>query len=235
MLRAILFDFNGVLVDDEPIHFQLVRRVLEEEKLSLATEDYRTEYVGLTDRACFAAAMRRGGVEPDPSAVLRLVARKASYYQNIMRRQGFPFFPGALELVGAASKAGLMLGIVSGALRQEVEEALAQAVLGSRFKLRVTAEDVTRGKPDPEGYRLALKRLNSVPPLPQRLIHPHEVLAIEDSPRGLRAAYSAGLVTLGLAQTFSKGEMATADFVVEGLGGLGFADLQRQYAEVSRR
>lgn len=235
VLRAILFDFNGVLVDDEPIHFELVRRVLEEEGLGLDTDDYRAEFVGLSDRACFEAAIRRAGSEPDPTRVVRLVARKASYYQEVMRRRGFPFFPGAVELVREAAGAGLMLGVVSGALREEVEEALEQAGLRERFKTLVTAEDVEHGKPDPEGYRRAVAELNSRPPLPQRLIHPHEVLAVEDSPRGLEAASGAGLVSLGIAQTFSRQELAMADHVAEGLGGLGFTDLQRLYAESSRR
>lgn len=235
MLRAILFDFNGVLVDDEPIHFQLVLRVLSEEGLALRTEDYLSEFVGLSDQACFAAAMRLAGIEPDHTQIVRLVARKAKYYQEVMHRQGFPFFPRAVQLVRSASEAGLMLGVVSGALRDEIGGALLQAGLRDVFKCVIAAEDVERGKPDPEGYRRALDALNSTPPLPQRLIHPHEVLAIEDSPRGLRAAISAGLVTLAIAQTFDREALSMADHTAEGLGGLSFDDLQRLYAEVSRR
>ncbi len=235
MLRAIFLDFNGVLVDDEPVHLQLVRQVMQEEGLDLDAADYRAEYIGLSDRECFAACLERHHETPHPPRVQRLVARKASRYREIMKRRGYPFFPGAIELVEEAHEAGVMLGLVSGALREEVDEALRQAALSSRFKVVVTAEDVERGKPHPEGYRLGLERLNTLPPLPQRLIHPHEVLAIEDTPRGLRAALSAGLVTLGLAQTFPRSEMADADFVVEGLGGSNFDALQQQYAEVSRR
>lgn len=235
MLRAILFDFNGVLVDDEPIHLQLVLRVLEEEGLSLETGDYLSDFVGLSDRACFTAAFSQAGLGPEPARIERLVARKTSYYQEVMRRQGVPFFPGAIELVHTASEAGVMLGIVSGALRDEVEVALSQSGLRGRFKCIVAAEDVERGKPDPEGYRRGLDELNSAPPLPQRLVHPHEVLAVEDTPRGLRAAYSAGLVTLALAQTFSRDQLSMAHHVAQGLGGLTFSDLQRLYAEESRR
>ena len=86
-----------------------------------------------------------------------------------------------------------MLGIVSGALRDEVEGALRQSGLRNLFKVLITAEDVAEGKPDPEGYLRALEALNSTPPLPERLIHPHEVLAVEDSPAGLSAAADIGL------------------------------------------
>ncbi len=98
----------------------------------------------------------------------------------------------------------------------------------------VTAEDVTEGKPDPEGYLRALQELNSLPPLPERLFHPHEVLAIEDSPAGLSAAADVGLVTLGVAQTYSARQLSQADAVAEKLQGMTVERLEQLFAEVSR-
>src|SRR6185295_6070598 len=112
----------------------------------------------------------------------------ASYYRERIRRSGYPFFPGALELIRALATDRRMLGVVSGALLEEVEGALRQSSILDLFKVLVTAEDVTEGKPHPEGYLKALEGLNSQPPLPERLLHPHEVLAVEDSPAGLAAA-----------------------------------------------
>ncbi len=235
MLRAILFDFNGVLVDDEPIHLQLIARVLAEEGIVFEADGYLADFAGRPDRDCFELALERAGLEPDPTRVVRWVARKASYYQKLMRRQGYPFFPGALALMREAEREGLMLGVVSGALRDEIESALDQVELRASVKSIVASEDVERGKPDPEGYLRALDELNSLPPLPQRLVHPHEVLAVEDSPPGVEAAWAAGLVTLGIAQTFAGEELARADYVAEGLGGLDLGELRRLYAEISRR
>jgi beta-phosphoglucomutase len=234
MLRAILFDFNGVLVDDEPIHLRLLQQVLGEEGIALSAEDYYREYLGLDDRGCFSALLARGGQEASPARLMRLIARKASYYQDLIRRQGYPFFAGATELVGAAAGRGLMLGVVSGALREEVEGALRQVGLRERFKVLVTAEDVAASKPDPEGYLRALEALNSEPPLPERLLHPHEVLALEDSEAGLRAAAEAGLVTLGVAHTYPASRLAPAHAVVEGLSDLGLGRLEELFAEASR-
>lgn len=234
MLRAILFDFNGVLVDDEPIHLRLFRRVLEEEGLPApAPEEYR-HYLGRHDRDCFAETLARAGERADPVRVVRLIARKASYYQEAVRQQGYPFFPGAVELVAAAAARGVTLGVVSGALREEVEQALRQANLRDRFKLLVTAEDVDQGKPDPEGYRRAVEELNSRPPLPARLVHPHEILAVEDTPPGLQAAAAAGLVTLGVAHTYPAADLAAAQMVAPSLEGLDLDSLQTLYAEASR-
>lgn len=234
MLRAILFDFNGILVDDEPIHLELFQRVLGEEGIELPAEDYYRDYLGLDDRACFAAVLARAGEDVAPGRLVRLIARKATYYQARVRREGYPFFPGAVELVLEAATAGLMLGVVSGALREEVEGALSQPSVRDRFKVLVTAEDVEESKPDPQGYRRALELLNAQPPLPERLVHPHEVLAVEDSPAGLAAARDSGLVTLGVAQTYAGDRLSGADLVVPRLDGLGLEGLQALFAEVSR-
>jgi beta-phosphoglucomutase len=235
VLRAILFDFNGVLVDDEPIHLEMFQRVLAEEGIPLSAADYYERYVGLDDRGCFAAVLRAAGETPSVERLMRLIARKAAYYQERIRRHGYPLFAGAAGLVGAAAEAGLMLGVVSGALRHEVEGALGQAGLAGRFKVLVTAEDVAEGKPDPEGYRRALEALNSLPPLPERLLHPHQVLAVEDSPAGLAAAAEIGLVTLGIAHTFPAALLDGADAVAPSLDGLTLDRLDRLFAEASRR
>ena len=162
---------------------------------------------------------------------MRLIVRKAAYYQDAIRRQGYPFFPGAAELVAAAAGAGLTLGVVSGALRDEVEPALRQAGLWEHFKTVVTAEDVEEGKPHPAGYHRALTDFNSRPPLPARLLHPHEVLAIEDSPAGLRAAAEAGLSTLGVCHTYPRAALAEADQVVARLAEVKLSEVLALFEE----
>ncbi|MEP7011375.1 MAG: HAD family phosphatase [Acidobacteriota bacterium] len=229
MFRAILFDFNGVLVDDEPLHFELFQRVLAEEGIALSTEDYYQKFLGFDDRGCLSAVLRSAGQEADQPRLMRLIARKARYYQERIRAGGYPFFPGAVELIRSVSAAGCMLGVVSGALQEEVEGALRQAECLDLFKTIVAAEDVTEGKPDPEGYRKALDALNSEPPLPARLFHPHEVLAIEDSPAGLSAASDAGFRTLGVAQTYPPGQLGLAEKVVPAVAGLTFEGILARF------
>jgi HAD superfamily hydrolase (TIGR01509 family) len=229
VFRAILFDFNGVLVDDEPLHFELFQRVLAEEGIALSTEEYYRKFLGFDDRGCLFAVLRAAGQEAGQPRLMRLIARKARYYQERIRAGGYPFFPGAVELIRSVAAAGCMLGVVSGALQEEVEGALRQAGCFDLFKVIVAAEDVEEGKPDPEGYRKALDVLNSEPPLPARLFHPHEVLAIEDSPAGLSAATEAGCRTLGVAQTYPPGELALAERVVSAVAGLDFARIVAQF------
>lgn len=233
MLRAILFDFNGILVDDEPIHFELLQRVLREEGLNLDEQDYYENYLGCNDRSCFEKALYQAGEEPAPDRISRLVARKGAYYLVRVRVQGFPVFDGAAELVRSAKEQGLMLGVVSGALRDEIEGALSQLGLREYFKCIVGAEDVEAGKPDPEGFRRGLEQLNALPPLPQRLLHPHEVLAIEDTPAGIEAAQLTGLSTLGVAHSRSPEHLEAADRVIPTLEDLDVQRLVALFAEAS--
>jgi HAD superfamily hydrolase (TIGR01509 family) len=234
MLRAVLFDFNGVLVDDLEIHVALLERALEDEGLpAVAAHDFGLS--ARNDREVVAAILERAGRPADPALVHRLVARKAGYYQEQARRHGFSFYPGALELVEGASEQGLMLGIVSGALREEIVQALHQSGLRRHFKAIVSAEDVRRGKPHPEIYHRALEELNDRPPLPERLVHPHEVLAVENSPMGLAAASGADLVCLGVAHRYELCQLVTASVAVRSLAEIDPADLQRIFAEASQR
>jgi len=87
VLRAVLFDFNGVLVDDEPIHLELFQRVVAEEGIALSAADYFARYLGLDDRSCFAAVLAAAGEAATVPRLMRLIARKASYYQERIRRE----------------------------------------------------------------------------------------------------------------------------------------------------
>jgi beta-phosphoglucomutase len=257
MLRAILFDFSGVLVDDEPVHLELFRRVLAEEGVGLAAADFARRR-GADDRSGFAALLAAAGEAATVPRLMRLTARKASYYQERIRREGYPFIPGAAALVRDLAGRGRMLGVVSGALREEVEGALRQEGLLDRFKVLVTAEDADAdadadsgqgagaGSPTPAGYQRALEALNARPPLPERLLHPHEVLAVAANPAGLAAAAEVGLATLGIrgaggvrgvrgGRTDSRSGPPVADITVAGLDELTADRLEGLYAEVSRR
>ncbi len=225
-MRAILFDFNGVLVDDEPLHLELFQKVLAEEGIELTSEDYYAHYLAFNDRDCFTAALEAAESEVTSERLSSLIERKARYYQIRIEREGFPAFPGGAELIAGIADAGLMLGIVSGALKPEIEGALEQLGVRSRFKTVVAAEDVELGKPDPEGYRRGLADLNTLSPRPSRPFEAHEVLAIEDSPAGLAAAQGCGLLTLGVAQTYPAEKLAGADQVVEKLDGFTFEALR---------
>ncbi|MEO8274617.1 MAG: HAD family phosphatase [Thermoanaerobaculia bacterium] len=238
MIRALLFDFNGILVDDEPLHAELLLRVLREEGVATLRVDAE-RFRGLDDRTALSGALRAAGEAAPSGRVARLVVRKAAYYRETIRRQGYPYFAGAVALVREAAAAGLPLALVSGALRDEVASGLEQAGIARFFKVVVTAEDVQRGKPDPQGYDQALTALNGNPPLPERLIHAHEGVAIEDSSAGLAAAAACGLRTLAVAPKGRLAKPPNAEACVETLNGLRLCDLEaildRRENQLARR
>jgi beta-phosphoglucomutase len=232
-LRAILFDFNGILIDDEPVHLALFQQVLAEEGVAMSVEDYQTRWLGLDDRGCLAAALTHAGAREsaaDEAYVANLIARKAALYASQMERTGFDFYPGAFELLREAAAAGWPIGVVSGALRPEIEVALAAAGVEALVRVIVPAEDVARSKPDPQGYRLGLTALNTIAPRPEPALAPREVLAIEDSPAGLEAATLAGLRTLGVAHTYPLSQLERAEARVERLAGLDLTRLETLFA-----
>ena len=232
MIRAILFDFNGVLLDDEPLHFELLKELLEGEGLELLEDEYWDVYVGFDDREAFRYGFSKAGRTLADDLLARLIARKAVLYQDRIEERGFPFFPGAVDLISSCQEAGLRLGVVSGALRSEIETALARADASGFFGPIVSADDVETSKPDPEGYIKGIAELNQTSPLPERLIHPHEILAIEDTLAGLQAAEAAGLRRLAVEHTFPASKVSRlAEHVVPRIGDVSVPELEQLFPD----
>lgn len=209
-IRAVIFDFNGVLVDDEHVHFELFREVLAQEGIVLTELDYHGRYLGLDDRGCFEAALEDSGRSPSAAELDELIARKARRYAEVAET-GLRFFPGASECLAELAKRW-PLAINSGALRPEIEFALRLLSRRDRIAAIVSAEDTTRCKPDPQGYLLALDALRaSVPDLDAA-----QCLVIEDSLAGIESAKGAGMKAVGVAHTYTQPELvqAGADAVV---------------------
>jgi beta-phosphoglucomutase len=224
-LKAIIFDFNGVIVDDEPLHLELFRKVLLEEGLFLSDEDYHAKYLGYDDRACFIEVLCDNSRTPDAADDLfiqELIDRKAEYYRQAIQERML-LFPGVVELV-RRSAAEFPLAIASGALRGEIEWVLQQGEIRDCFGVIVAAEDVSVCKPDPEGYNKALELLNVTR---ATALQPHECLVIEDSVAGVEAAKAAGMRCLAVTNSYQAEELQAADKIVSSLAGL---DLQVAFA-----
>jgi len=223
-LKAIIFDFNGVIVDDEPLHLELFRKVMAEEGLTLTDEDYHEKYLGYDDRGCFTAALSDLG-KPESSAdaayIDQLIARKADYYHQTIE-QRLLLFPGVIELIRLV-ESRYPLAIASGALRSEIELVLARGGIGDAFGIIVAAEDVTVCKPDPEGYLKALDGLRSFNGMAG--LQPADCLVIEDSIAGVEAARRAGMRCLAVTNSYRAEELGHADWIRDSLVGFDPAAL----------
>jgi HAD superfamily hydrolase (TIGR01509 family) len=214
MLRAVIFDFNGIIVDDEPIHFELFKRVLSEEGIALGEEEYYEHYLGFDDRGAFIHAYREQNRPCDEQEIARLIDRKAFYYQEAIKSKT-RVFPGVKRLVALLSRR-FPLAIASGALKQEIETILSATDLRSYFRAIVSAEDVKAGKPEPEIYLTALARLNDLSEN-RSAIQAAECLVIEDSREGIRGAKSAGMKCLAVTNSYPAELLGEADCVVSSL------------------
>jgi len=209
MPRAILFDFNGVIVNDEPQHCDALIATLATYGYTLDRERYYREYLGFDDRECFRYTFARMGQPADEPRLQEAIARKAALYEQAIRTS-LALVPGAPEFVRAAARDGYRLAIVSGALRREVELVLGEAGLRTCFSVIVAAEDVRACKPDPEGYLRARERLG---------VPPEHCVVIEDSLPGLAAARAAGMRCVMVATSHPAAELAGADLVWTDLSG----------------
>ena len=214
MLRAVIFDFNGIIVDDEPIHFRLFQRVFAEEGIDLNEAAYYQRYLGFDDRGAFLAGFRDHGRTVAAAKLRELIARKAEYYQKAIRNHA-AIFPGVRALVEELSRT-IPLAVASGALRQEIETILQTAGLLNHFRAIVSAEDVQQGKPEPEIFINALAALNA-----ERgdaaAIAPTECVVIEDSKEGVRGARRAGMKCLAVTNSHPAELLKEADAIVASL------------------
>jgi beta-phosphoglucomutase len=186
VIEAVLFDFNGVLVDDEGQHCAAIQQVLADEGIPLSREHYYAHILGLDDRTAFVEAYRRAQRTLTTELLNLLVKRKSQVYFALVGKS-LRLVPGATEFVHEAAKR-FRLGIVSGALRREIDHVLAQTGFAEKFEVIVAAEDVSRCKPDPASYVAAHTALATRRPLPA-----DRCVVIEDSLPGLRAARAAGM------------------------------------------
>jgi len=223
-LTAMIFDFDGVIADTEPLHFASFRQTLAEIGISLTEADYYANYLGYDDRGCFLAALTAHQHPTDPVALAQLMQRKARAYLRSVKDH-LVIFPGVREFVREAS-AAYPLAIASGALRHEIEVILEQAGLRKEFLYITSAEDVTRGKPDPQPFLQALNALNRQ--RQEQAITAESCLVIEDSIPGIRGAKIAGMKVLAVANTHTIQDLHEAHAVVQSLSQIRLSELRER-------
>lgn len=215
MLKAIIFDFNGVILDDEPLHFKAMQEAVSGLGIALTEEAYWGRYLPLDDNECLEAICLDHAVRLNDEERIRILQLKtASYSRQLDNR--FPIFPGAARLIESAARQ-YPLAIASGASREEIETTLEATGLDRHFLVTVAAEDFTRGKPHPESFLLALKKLNSALDRQTLPIKPQECLVVEDSIGGVAGARAAGMRCLAVSNSYPPEKLQEANSVVRSL------------------
>jgi beta-phosphoglucomutase len=210
---ATLLDFDGVLVDSEPVHLAAFNDVLSRYDIAISEREYLERYFSLDDAGVFRAVLSSAGRTLREEEVRVLVAAKSPSFMTRFE-QTFRVFPGAPELIRRRAARG-PVGIVSGALEAEIAFALAKMGAASHVAFIVSAESVSASKPDPEPFRAGIAAV-------RRIGHQGAIVAVEDSLGGVRSARGAGLRCVAVAHSYDADELrqAGADAVVTDLTAL---------------
>lgn len=222
MLRAVIFDFDGVLVDSELLHFQAFNHILSPLGVKMSKQQYYDKYLGLSDEELLGLMNKQHNLNLTDERLRQLLREKAGIFKELAVSQA-SIIEGVPQFLEMLENNKIHKAICSGALLPEIELILKGAGLRDFFEAIVSAEQVKKGKPDPEGFLLALKLLNKKTP-PK--IKPLECIVIEDSHWGLEAAKSAGMHPVAVTNSYSADYLRPADKVVENLSELTLDDLQ---------
>ncbi len=216
MIKAILFDFNGVIIDDETIQMKAYKEVLSGHEIAV-TEELYFGALGMDDKT-FVRSMFAHAKKPLNDGMLdEVLGAKTDLHREMIEE--LPLFPGVLTFLKSASRE-FQLGLVSMANLTEVSYVFQRANLTPLFSVIVTAEDASVCKPAPDCYLTGLLKLNELRQQERELpLLASECLAIEDSPPGIQSARAAGMRTLGVTNTVSEEALraAGADVVTKSL------------------
>ena len=228
MLRAAVFDFDGVIVDSEPLHYEAFVSVARGFGIDFTYQEYAQKYIGYDDRDAFRAMLAETDeAPPEAHRVDELGQRKHEHFVQAVAR-GIRVLPGVLSLIQEISST-MPMAIASGATRRDIDLILQTVGLDNRFDCIVSADDVHRSKPDPESYVLAVRHL--MRRHCDLAIAPGNCVAIEDTDAGIRSARSAGLWTVGVAHATSAELLGNAHRVIRSLEEIGVQTLQAWHAE----
>jgi beta-phosphoglucomutase len=222
VLQAIVFDFDGVIANSEPLHLKAFQQALAEDGLDLPAAEYYARYLGYDDVGMFEALAKDRGLAMSGGRVAALVSRKGEWMQEMLRT-GSVLFPGATDFIREAA-AAVPIAIASGALRHEIDDIIDAAGVSDLFSTIVAAGDTPESKPSPAPYRLAFERLRETS---GRNLDPRRSVAIEDSKWGLESAQGAGLRLVGVTNSYPAHELTGAELVVDGLRALTLPALDR--------
>ncbi|MFA5555006.1 MAG: HAD family phosphatase [Phycisphaerae bacterium] len=212
MFRAVIFDFDGVITDSEIMHLNAFNKALLDYGYQITKEDYFNKYLGLTDADLVELLVEEKIISPEAAKQDGLAVNKKRIFEQMLNEDS-NIIDGVPEFLRLLKDSHIAIGICSGALLHEIEFILNKADLQKFFEVIVSAEQVKKGKPAPDGFLLALEKLNKK----HKDIRPNECVVIEDSRWGLEAACAAKMHSVAVTNSYSEEHLKGCDIVVNSL------------------
>lgn len=211
LLQGVIFDLDGVIADTVPAHFAAWKRMFEEEGYAFDDQVYHDKVDG---RRRFDGA-RAVMVDATPDEVSAAAARKDAYFLRQIEQGQFEVFADTLDFLRACRADGIVLATASSS--RNVRLVLEKAGIAEEFAAIVGGDDVSNGKPHPDIFLLAAKRLG---------VPPAACVVIEDAISGVAAAKAGGFVCIGLDRTGQTERLAGADVIVDSMSRLTPRDIE---------
>jgi beta-phosphoglucomutase len=224
VLRSIIFDCDGVLLDSEPVHYTAFKKALGPDGDILTEELYKEQFLALDDRGAFSTFYKLKEMPLTTVQLKDFIDKKAGIFQELVQSEGILPFPAVPELVMALAQR-YPLAIASGARKHELEMLLEAAGIRTYFECIVSADDVEKGKPHPESFLMAVDLLNASGKRTTP-IKPEECVVIEDSKHGIASAHTAGMKVIAVATSYPAFELSGADLVIPSLATLKVSQIE---------
>ncbi len=223
MLKAIIFDFDGVIADTEPLHLKAFQLTLREKGIELSDEDYFENYLAYDDKTLFKELLKDRNYGHNEAQISDFMNRKSEHFENVLKGN-ILVLEGVPEFISEVS-GKYPLAIGSGAIRSEIIYILESGGLREHFEIIVSADEVINCKPDPEVFIEALRRLNNLDSVSEE-ISPQECLVIEDSTSGIKAAHSAGMKCLAITNSYAAEKLSEAELIKQSLKGIYLEEIE---------
>ncbi len=223
MLKAVIFDFDGVIADSEPCHFTATNEALAGFGIQLKKQDYYADYLGFTDYELFEAVGKKHKTDYKGVSIEQLVEQKAKAFEKLIKQHGH-LIDGIAELIEQLKKDKIKIAVNSGASLADIKIMLAGVAFENSFDVIVSADDITNGKPDPQSYLLTLERLNAVSDSP---ISAKQCVVLEDSRWGIISAKKAGMYVIAVTNSYPTEELKEAEMIVDLVRQLKISELHK--------
>lgn len=216
MLKAVIFDMDGVIIDSEPIHKEVEKKIFKKFGANISEEEHNS-YIGMTSMGMWNEIKVRHNFKQSFSVEELIEMEVKNYIELIQSNRNIKPINGVVELIDELHKNHIKLAIASSAVRKSIETVVDMFALEKYFEIRISGEDIKNGKPAPDIFLMASRHLG---------VKPKDCIVVEDSKNGVYAAKEAGMKCIGFSNPNSGNQdLSSADMIIRGFTDINYTRL----------